>query len=69
MSLWNKRPIGGVLLDVTGVLFESAPGGGVAIPGSVEAIKRFFDKYLLQLSTSISFHKRPESPVFSRYCI
>ena len=42
MSLWNKRPIGGVLLDVTGVLFESAPGGGVAIPGSVEAIKRFF---------------------------
>ena len=40
MSLWNKKPIRGVLLDITGVLFESAPGGGVAIPGSAEAVKR-----------------------------
>ena len=50
MSLWNKRPIGGVLLDVTGVLFESGPGGGVAIPGSAEAIKRFFRQIIATTS-------------------
>jgi len=40
MSSWLNSPIGGVLLDITGVLFESGPGGGVAIDGSVNAVKR-----------------------------
>lgn len=41
MSNWLKDPIEGVLLDITGVLFESGPDGGVAIEGSVEAVKRY----------------------------
>lgn len=40
MSRWLAKPIGGVLLDITGVLFESGPDGGVAIEGSVDAVKR-----------------------------
>lgn len=40
MSGWLAKPIGGVLLDITGVLFESGPDGGVAIEGSVDAVKR-----------------------------
>ena len=39
MSVWHKRPISGVLLDITGVLMESG-GGGTAIPGSADAVKR-----------------------------
>ena len=35
---WCKPIIKGVLLDITGVLFES--GANEAIPGSVEAIKK-----------------------------
>lgn len=31
----------GFLLDITGVLYNSAPGGGVVISGSVEAVKRW----------------------------
>ncbi|XP_076060407.1 phospholysine phosphohistidine inorganic pyrophosphate phosphatase [Oratosquilla oratoria] len=37
---WLERPIEGVLLDITGVLYESGTGNGTAIPGSVEAFKR-----------------------------
>lgn len=36
MSAWYQKKIGGVLLDISGVLIDS----GVAIPGSVEAVKR-----------------------------
>lgn len=38
MASWNNnRKIKGVLLDISGVLFES--GAGVPIDGSVEAVK------------------------------
>ena len=40
MSL-NGRAVKGVLLDITGVLLESAAvGDGHAIPGSIEAIEK-----------------------------
>lgn len=35
------RNIKGVLLDVTGVLYNSGPSGGTVIEGSVQAIRRF----------------------------
>lgn len=38
MTSWTDRKIKGVLLDISGVLFES--GAGVAIGGSVEAVER-----------------------------
>ncbi|KAM9832012.1 phospholysine phosphohistidine inorganic pyrophosphate phosphatase [Neosynchiropus ocellatus] len=34
------RSLKGVVLDLCGVLYESGEGDGVAIPGSVEAVKR-----------------------------
>ncbi|KAH7639368.1 hypothetical protein DERF_005636 [Dermatophagoides farinae] len=37
-SSWLSKPIKGLLLDITGVLYES--GTSVAIPGSVEAISK-----------------------------
>ena len=37
---WTKTPIRGVLLDITGVLYNSGEGDGEAIPGSVEAVAR-----------------------------
>ncbi|XP_041066306.1 phospholysine phosphohistidine inorganic pyrophosphate phosphatase isoform X1 [Carcharodon carcharias] len=42
MAEWCK-PAGrvrGVLLDISGVLYDSGEGGGVPIPGSTEAVKR-----------------------------
>ncbi|XP_062577264.1 phospholysine phosphohistidine inorganic pyrophosphate phosphatase-like [Saccostrea cucullata] len=38
MASWTKRKVKGVLLDISGVLFES--GAGVPIDGSVEAVQR-----------------------------
>ena len=40
MAAWTKTKVGGMLLDITGVLYDSGPGGGKAINGSVEAVKR-----------------------------
>ncbi|KAK7081838.1 hypothetical protein SK128_017367, partial [Halocaridina rubra] len=40
MSNWLEKPIEGVLLDITGVLYESGEGIGTVIPGSVNAVKR-----------------------------
>ncbi|XP_041368139.1 phospholysine phosphohistidine inorganic pyrophosphate phosphatase-like [Gigantopelta aegis] len=40
MAGWAKRQVCGVLLDITGVLYDSGPEGGTAISGSVEAVKR-----------------------------
>ncbi|KAL3864957.1 hypothetical protein ACJMK2_006598 [Sinanodonta woodiana] len=40
MSAWYERRTDGVLLDITGVLYESGTGGGTPIPGSIEAVKR-----------------------------
>ena len=37
---WLQRKVEGVLLDITGVLYNSGQGGGEAIPGSVEAVQR-----------------------------
>lgn len=34
------RGLKGVILDLCGVLYDSGEGGGSAIPGSVEALKR-----------------------------
>jgi hypothetical protein len=40
---WYKKAskIKGFLCDISGVLFDAGPGGGTAIKGSVEAIKRY----------------------------
>ncbi|XP_070131942.1 phospholysine phosphohistidine inorganic pyrophosphate phosphatase isoform X3 [Equus przewalskii] len=42
MAAWGQRLAGvrGVLLDVSGVLFDGAEGSGVPIAGSVEAVAR-----------------------------
>ncbi|XP_069953328.1 phospholysine phosphohistidine inorganic pyrophosphate phosphatase isoform X1 [Cherax quadricarinatus] len=40
VNSWLAEPIKGLLLDITGVLYESGEGFGTAIPGSVEAVKR-----------------------------
>ncbi|XP_063611854.1 phospholysine phosphohistidine inorganic pyrophosphate phosphatase-like isoform X1 [Penaeus indicus] len=40
MSSWLEKPIKGVLLDITGVLYESGEGIGTVIPGSVEAVEK-----------------------------
>ena len=52
MSVWNKKPISGVLLDITGVLMESG-GGGTAISGSAEAVKRCLISWSLVLSLKV----------------
>lgn len=42
MAPWGERLAGvrGVLLDISGVLYDSGAGGGTAIAGSVEAVAR-----------------------------
>lgn len=42
MASWAERLTGvrGVLLDISGVLCDSSPGGATAIAGSVEAVAR-----------------------------
>ena len=40
MASWLRPKIGGVLLDISGVLFDTGPGGGAAISGSIEAVAR-----------------------------
>lgn len=40
MAWASRAPIKGVLLDITGVLYDSTPSGGVAIKGSVDAVNR-----------------------------
>jgi phospholysine phosphohistidine inorganic pyrophosphate phosphatase len=37
---WLSRPINGVLLDITGVLYNSGSGDGEAIAGSIDAVER-----------------------------
>jgi len=37
---WATKPLAGLLIDITGVLYESGVGGGWAIPGSCAAIER-----------------------------
>lgn len=34
------KSLKGVILDLCGVLYDSGEGDGVAIPGSVEAVKK-----------------------------
>lgn len=36
-----SRSLKGVILDMCGVLYDSGEGDGVAIPGSIEAVKRY----------------------------
>ncbi|XP_034519292.1 phospholysine phosphohistidine inorganic pyrophosphate phosphatase isoform X2 [Ailuropoda melanoleuca] len=42
MAAWDKRLAGvrGVLLDISGVLYDGGEDGGAPIPGSVEAVAR-----------------------------
>ncbi|XP_070220137.1 phospholysine phosphohistidine inorganic pyrophosphate phosphatase isoform X1 [Bos mutus] len=42
MAAWSERLAGvsGVLLDISGVLYDGGEGGGAAIAGSVEAVAR-----------------------------
>ncbi|XP_007519722.1 phospholysine phosphohistidine inorganic pyrophosphate phosphatase [Erinaceus europaeus] len=42
MATWAERLAGirGVLLDISGVLYDSGAGGGTPIPGSVQAVAR-----------------------------
>lgn len=42
MAAWAERLAGvrGVLLDISGVLYDSGAGGGAAIAGSVDAVAR-----------------------------
>ncbi|XP_043087205.1 phospholysine phosphohistidine inorganic pyrophosphate phosphatase isoform X2 [Puntigrus tetrazona] len=40
------RSVKGVILDMCGVLYDSGEGGGQAIPGSVEAVRRLKDSGL-----------------------
>ena len=37
---WLCRKIHGILLDISGVLYNSGVDGGSAIPGSVEAVEK-----------------------------
>ena len=37
---WLCRKIHGILLDISGVLYNSGGNGGSAIPGSVEAVEK-----------------------------
>jgi len=39
---WLTKPLSGLLIDITGVLYESGAGGGTAIPGSPAAIERYY---------------------------
>ena len=52
----GDRQISAVLLDVTGVLYESGEGGGAVIKGSPEAVERY-----QKLS--------PQLTIWSVYCI
>ena len=36
----QSKSIKGMLLDISGVLYDSSDDGGIAIHGSVEAVKR-----------------------------
>jgi ribonucleotide monophosphatase NagD (HAD superfamily) len=47
MSSFPCGSVKGFLLDITGVLYNSAPGGGAVIPGSVEAVKRLVKIHVL----------------------
>lgn len=38
--IWLRRKIGGILLDISGVLYNASEEGGEAIPGSVEAVEK-----------------------------
>jgi ribonucleotide monophosphatase NagD (HAD superfamily) len=37
---WLQKSVKGVLLDITGVLYNSGQGLGQAIPGSITAVER-----------------------------
>lgn len=42
MAAWAEKLAGlrGVLLDISGVLYDGGEEGGTAIPGSVDAVAR-----------------------------
>lgn len=46
MSGWLDNPVEGVLLDITGVLYESGEGFGTVIPGSVNAVQRLKEAHI-----------------------
>ena len=44
------KPVKGFLSDVTGVLYNTNHTGGAAIPGSIEAVKRFVYPGIIDVS-------------------
>lgn len=42
---WLTKPLAGLLIDITGVLYESGAEGGSAIHGSPAAIERLVSDY------------------------
>ncbi|KAM4851435.1 phospholysine phosphohistidine inorganic pyrophosphate phosphatase isoform 2-T2 [Thomomys bottae] len=63
MAAWAERLAGvrGVLLDISGVLYDSGAGGGTPIPGSVEAVARLKQSQLkVRFCTNESQKSRPE---------
>ncbi|XP_049710758.1 phospholysine phosphohistidine inorganic pyrophosphate phosphatase isoform X1 [Elephas maximus indicus] len=63
MAAWRERLAGvrGVLLDISGVLYDGGAGGGVPIAGSVEAVARLKHSRLkMRLCTNESQRSRGE---------
>ncbi|XP_073934219.1 phospholysine phosphohistidine inorganic pyrophosphate phosphatase isoform X3 [Castor canadensis] len=63
MAAWSERLAGvrGVLLDISGVLYDSGAGGGTPIAGSVEAVARLKRSQLkVQFCTNESQKSRGE---------
>lgn len=55
----NNKDIEGVLLDISGVLYNSDSSGGKAIPGSVQSVKRLKEsKFKVRFCTNESQHIR-----------
>lgn len=48
----NNTDIEGVLLDISGVLYNSDSSGGKAIPGSVQSVKRYSTSSFIRLPLS-----------------
>ncbi len=56
--LQSDRTISAVLLDITGVLYDSGEGGGSAIPGSPQAVTR---QETLPNTQLAAFHNSPHT--------
>lgn len=62
------RKVRAVLLDVTGVLYESGPDGGKAITGSPEAVQRQMTSVNLSGNLKDFFYRLRQSGFNLRFC-